>query len=266
MVNSSEPFQKLIHQGTITNGGAKMSKSKGNVVNPDDFVTQYGSDVFRMYLMFMGPYELGGDWNDKGIVGIDRFVQRVYTLFKSKENFAKEYKPQSFYILEDLTDEEKKIYRKVNFTISKFEIELQNFRFNTAVAVLMELMNEFGKSLNNCREDLQSYSLERFAVLLASVAPHLSEECWSLIGHESSLFENPKWYQYDENALTIDSVTIVVQVNGKVRAKVNLPVDSPEKEVKKAVWQEENIKIHTNGKSVIKEIYIKNKIYNIVVK
>jgi len=266
MVDSSEPFQKLIHQGTITNKGAKMSKSKGNVVNPDDFVNQYGSDVFRMYLMFMGPYELGGDWNDKGIVGIDRFVQRVYTLYKQKEDFILNHPSKNSYDIKELSEDEQIIYRKMNSTISKFETELENFRFNTAVAALMELMNEFSKRLNNCREDLQSYSLERFAVLMASVAPHLGEEIWQLLGNSTALFEKPVWFQFDNSALTVNEVTVVVQVNGKVRAKVNLPVDSPEKEVKKAVWQEENVKVHTAGKTIVKEIYIKNKIYNIVVK
>ncbi len=266
LVKSDEPFQKLIHQGTITNMGAKMSKSKGNVVNPDDFVNSYGSDVFRMYLMFMGPYELGGDWSDKGIVGIDRFVQRVYNLFLNHKGTKNQTPSAEKYDLGQLNEIEKALYRKVNQTVEKFDKELDNFRFNTAVALLMELLNEMTKNIDKVEDGLKTYALERFAVMLSVVAPHLGEECWNLLGNEKSLFENPVWFDADKNALTADEVTVVVQVNGKVRAKVKLPVDSDEATVKEAVWKEENVKAHTDGKNIIKEIYVKNKIYNIVVK
>ncbi len=265
LVNSDEPFQKLIHQGTITNLGAKMSKSKGNVVDPNQFVYEYGSDVFRMYMMFMGPYELGGDWSDKGIVGIDRFVQRSYALFESHKNSAKEFPAKNKYDIAELNEGEKNIYRKVNITIEKTQNEIDNFRFNTAVAFLMELINEF-KGLADCRKDLQTYALERFAIMLAPLAPHLGEECWQLLGKEKSIFENAGWFDADPSALTKENVLIVVQVNGKVRAKIESPVDLPEAEVKKAVYNDEKVKSHTDGKQLVKEIYVPNKIYNIVVK
>ena len=266
LVDSDEPFKKLIHQGTITNQGAKMSKSKGNVVNPDEFIIRYGADVFRMYLMFMGPYELGGDWSDKGIVGVDRFVQRIYSLFKSYENYSNLHSSGSGYDLPGLNHEEKSVYRKVNQSIVKLDDEIENFRFNTAVAQLMELLNELTKNLSSCRNDLITYSLERFSVLLSPLAPHLGEECWNLLGNKNSIFADPVWFTADPNALTVDNVTVVVQVNGKVRAKLELPVDSSEEEVKKAVWDDEKVKSHTDNKKVVKEIYVKNKIYNIVVK
>ncbi|MEW6193998.1 MAG: leucine--tRNA ligase [Bacteroidota bacterium] len=265
LVNSDEPFQKLIHQGTITNLGAKMSKSKGNVVDPNQFVHEYGSDVFRMYMMFMGPYELGGDWSDKGIVGIDRFVQRTYTLFESHKNLANEFPAKDKYDIADLNESEKNIYRKVNITLEKIQNEIDNFRFNTAVASLMELINEF-KGLTDCKMEIQTYALERFAIMLAPLAPHLGEECWHLLGKEKSIFENAGWFDTDPSALTKDNVLIVVQVNGKVRAKIELPVDLPEAEVKKAVYDDEKVKSHTDGKQLVKEIYVPNKIYNIVVK
>lgn len=265
MVNSDEPFSRLIHQGTITNQGAKMSKSRGNVVNPDGFINQYGTDVFRMYLMFMGPYELGGDWSDKGIVGVDRFVQRTYSLFCDYENVLKN-RPAEKYDIASLSEEEKSVYRKINQTIDKYTVEVENFRFNTAVAFLMELINELNKNLESCRKDLAAYVLQRFAVLLGSVAPHLAEECWKIIGNEKMLFDSPVWYDVDKNALTVDEVTIVVQVNGKVRAKVVMPVDAAEAEVKSAVFADKNVSSHTDGKQIVKEIYVKNRIYNIVVK
>ncbi len=266
LVNSDEPFQKLIHQGTITNQGTKMSKSKDNVVNPDSFIKEYGSDVFRMYLMFMGPYELGGDWSDKGIVGIDRFVQRSYTLFTSHRNIANDITSKEKYEIDKLTESEKNVYRKVNKTVDKFEVEVEHFRFNTSVAALMELINEFGKDLENCSKEIQLYSLERFAVMLASLAPHLGEECWSILGKTNSLFDKPVWFEVDKSALVQDSVTIVVQVNGKVRGKLGLPIDSDESVVKETAWNEEKVKHHTEGKTIVKEIYVKNKIYNIVVR
>lgn len=265
-VNSSEPFAKLIHQGTITNRGAKMSKSRGNVVNPDVFTNQYGTDVFRMYLMFMGPYELGGDWNDKGIVGIERFVQRVYSLYKENEKILNENSPKTFYDLNLLNNSEKAVYRKVNITIDKFQNDMEKFSFNTSVAALMELLNEITKKISDCSAEIKSYSLKRFALMLAPLAPHLGEECWLLLGNEKSIFENPLWLEPDKNALAVQEVTIVIQVNGKVRGKFNIPIDSDENIVKTAVWNDEKVKKYTDGKTIIKEIYVKNRIYNVVVK
>ncbi len=266
LVNSDEPFQKLIHQGTITNQGAKMSKSKNNVVNPDDFIVNYGSDVFRLYLMFMGPYELGGDWNDKGIVGTDRFVQRVYSLFKKHENIVSGLTIPNKFEIKDLSEEEKAVYRKVNQAVQKVDVEIDHFRFNTAVAQLMELLNELTKNLSVCKKDLQAYSLVRFASMFAPLAPHLGEECWYVLGNKKPLFENPVWFEADEKALTVDTVTIAIQVMGKIRAKIDMPFDSSEEEVKQAAFENENVKKFIDGKSIIKEIYVKNKIFNIVAK
>ncbi|PID62554.1 MAG: leucine--tRNA ligase [Ignavibacteriae bacterium] len=265
-VNSDEPFQRLIHQGTITNQGAKMSKSKGNVVDPSTFTSEYGSDVFRMYLMFMGPYDAGGDWSDKGIVGVDRFVQRSYSLFLNNKNIAKNISAKENYELNKLNDSEKEVYKKVNASLKKYEVELENFRFNTALAALMELLNELNKHLQNCSDEMKAFALERYVFMLSPLAPHLGEECWQLLGKNDSVFNNVFKYKIDESALTEENVTIVVQVNGKIRAKLNLPIDSDEKTVKETAWTDENIKSHTEGKKVLKEIYIKNKIYNIVVK
>jgi leucyl-tRNA synthetase len=266
MTKGDEPFSTLIHQGTITNLGAKMSKSKGNVVNPDAFIEKYGSDVFRLYLMFMGPYDLGGDWNDHGIVGIDRFVQRTYELFtKYKDVKINNPVPEKFEI-SSLNEDEKIVYRKVNQTINKYDEEINNFRFNTALASLMELMNEMYKSLEKCNPSLQAYTLERFAVMLSPVAPHLGEECWQLTGNNKSIFQQINWYQPDKSALIEDKITIAVQVNGKLRATLEVTMDSEQSDVKNAVFNEESVKRHTDGKTVVKEIFVKNKIYNIVVK
>ena len=266
LVNSDEPFARLVHQGTITNGGAKMSKSKGNVVNPDSFIKDYGSDVFRMYLMFMGPYEMGGDWSDKGIVGVDRFVQRSYTLFEGNENILSSVSVPGKFDLDKLNEVEKEVYRKVNKSIPKISDEIDSFKFNTAVATLMELSNEMIKGFGECRNELKAYALQRFAVMISPLAPHLGEEMWKLIGSEKTLYENPIWFKEDQAALTVDSVTIAVQVGGKIRGKFEVPFDSDEEAVKKIAHDNENVIRHIEGKNILKEIYVKNKILNIVVK
>lgn len=263
--DSNEPFQNLLHQGTITNEGAKMSKSRGNVVNPDDFTSHYGSDVFRMYLMFMGPYELGGDWSDKGISGVERFVQRSYELFNRFSGLAKQVSPRDKFDVISLNEDEKALYRKTNQTVKKFEEEISSFRFNTAIASLMELINEL-KNIDKCSDDIKLYALNRFSVLLAPVAPHLAEEVRQILGHEESIFVDPVWYKYDEAALVADTVYIAVQVNGKLRDTIEVPLNCSQEDVKGSLSANEKVLRHIDGKTIVKEIYVKNKIYNIVVK
>ncbi len=263
--NSDEPFSHLIHQGTITNQGAKMSKSKGNVVNPDQFIENFGSDVFRMYLMFMGPYELGGDWSDKGIAGTDRFVQRTYELFNKFSDLINQVAPKDVYELDQLNVNEKLIYKKVNQTIKKYDEEINHFRFNTSIAAMMELLNEM-KKLELCSKEIQGYTLKRFAVLLAPIAPHLAEECYIILGSKESIFHKPFWFDPDPKALVEDLVSVAVQVNGKLRGTVETPVNSIQNDVKHLLLKNEKIKKHLDGKEIVKEIYVPNKIYNIVVK
>ncbi len=265
LLNSDEPFSTLVHQGTITNQGAKMSKSKGNVVNPDEFIENYGTDVFRMYLMFMGPYDQGGDWSDKGISGVDRFVNRTYDLFKQYENKLRNVIASDKYDLSSLNDDEKKVYRKVNQTLKKFSDEIENFRFNTAVASLMELLNEL-KALENCIDEIKLYVLSRFAFMLASVAPHLGEECWQFLGNDKSIYLSNPSFIIDSEALSEDNVNIAIQVNGKLRATISVPIDSEQSYLKSLVEKDERVMKFVNEKTILKEIFVKNKIYNIVVK
>ena len=265
LAEGDEPFRTLVHQGTITNAGAKMSKSKGNVVNPDVFTSKYGSDVFRLYLMFMGPYDMGGDWSDKGITGTDRFVNRVYDLFTEFKDLQNQISSKENYDLNSLSDADRFIYRKVNQTLNKVSEETEHFRFNTAIAAMMELLNNF-KDLSACSKEIQLYALQRLAVMISPLAPHLGEECWSLLGNSSSIFEKPFWYEVDKSALIEDTVSIAVQVNGKLRATIGVQINSEQEAVKKLVFSEEKVTKHTTDKTIVKEIYVKNKIYNIVVK
>ena len=265
LINSDEPFQNLIHQGTITNQGVKMSKSKNNVVNPDEFTVNYGSDVFRLYLMFMGPYEMGGDWSDKGISGTDRFVNKVYDLFKNHENILSDISPKVKYNLSELSEDEKFVYKKTNQTLKRVDEELEHFRFNTSIAALMELLNNL-KILDKCSKEIQAYVLSRYAVMVAPLAPHLGEECWQLLGNTNSLFESPLWFEVDPVGLVEDSVNIAVQINGKLRSTIQMPINSEQESVKEIVFKDEKVLKHIDGKSIVKEIYVKNKIYNIVIK
>ncbi len=266
MAKSDEPFRTLVHQGTITNAGAKMSKSRGNVVNPDEFIVKHGSDVFRMYLMFMGPFEMGGDWSDKGIAGTDRFILRMYEFIKNYENITKTAIVPDSFVITALADEEKAVYREVHQTLHKVTIELENLRFNTAIAAMMELSGKLGKRFVQCRVELQAYVLQIFISMMAPLAPHFAEECWQIIGKEKSIFAEPVWYTVDAAALIEDEVMIAVQVNGKLRGTIPMPLDSTQDEVKAALQNVESVTRHTSGKTVVKEIYVKNKIYNIVVK
>jgi leucyl-tRNA synthetase len=263
LVNNDEPFQTLIHQGTITNQGTKMSKSKNNVVNPEDFTRVYGADVFRLYLMFMGPFELGGDWSDKGIVGTDRFVNKVYDIFTNHENILNDISLKAEYDLSNLSEVDQFVYKKTNQTLDKVDEEIEHFRFNTAIAALMELLNNI-KNLDDCSNEIQAYVLQRFAIMLAPLAPHLAEECWQLLGNAASIFETPLWFKVDPEGLVEDAVNIAVQINGKLRSTIKMPMDSEQETVKEKVFNDDKILKHTEGKSIIKEIYVKNRIYNIV--
>lgn len=266
LLKCDEPYQKLRHQGIITNQGAKMSKSRGNVVNPDVFVEKYGADVFRMYLMFMGPYDLGGDWSDSGIVGVNRFVNRIYELYKNYSNKLKDINNSIDFDINTLEGDEKYIYKRINIGLKKVVEDIDALKFNTAIAFMMELLNDFSKLSSIQNKDLIYYVLERYAFLLAPLAPHLAEECWALLGKEKSIFENPIWFSYDEKALIAETYTLAIQLNGKLRATIEIPIDTPEDEVKKIAKSDNRVSKFIEGKEIVREIYVKNKILNIVVK
>ncbi len=266
LLKCDEPYYKLRHQGTITNMGAKMSKSKGNVVNPDVFIEKYGSDVFRMYLMFMGPYDMGGDWSDTGIIGVNRFVNRTYEFFKKYAVKVKAIGSVNNIDFENLDENEKYIYKRINLGLKKVVEDIDHLRFNTAVAFMMELLNDFSKLNQIENKRFVYFVLERYAFLLAPLAPHLAEECWSMLGKGKSIFESPVWFDYDERALVQETFTLAVQVNGKLRAAIDFPIDVSEDEIKTIAKNDPKVKKFLEGKQIIREIYVKNKILNIVIK
>lgn len=244
-VSHDEPFQRLVHQGLITNKGAKMSKSKGNVVSPDDFVTKHGSDVFRMYLMFMGPFEAGGDWSDQGIVGIVRFVQRIWKVIIEKSN-------------KKVIQDKPHVLSALHKTIKKVGDDIKALQYNTAISALMQLLNLIEK------EESFSDSLGKtVALLLSPMAPHLSEELWEKLGGEGFAC-NQSWPAF-EQSLTVDAtITVVVQVNGKVRGDLSVPNETTKEEILKMAKDLENVKKFITG-PIKKEIYVPGKLVSLVV-
>jgi len=247
-VSNKEPFKKLVHQGLITNKGAKMSKSKGNVVDPDPLVAKYGSDVFRMYLMFMGPYTDGGDWSDTGIKGIERFVQRIWKLFEKGTDGT------------DGTDGTEVMLHR---TIKRVTEDMERLHFNTAISALMEFLNAMETSVGQgypCPTDVA----QTFTKLLAPLAPHLAEELWENLGGSEFVFEQP-WPIYDPKFLQEETVTIVIQVNGKVRGSIEVPTESSKDDVLAKAKSVANVKKYLDGKKVLQEVYVAGKLLNIVV-
>jgi len=258
-INFDEPFKRLIHQGIITNRGAKMSKSKHNVVNPDNFIDKFGSDTFRMFMMFMGSYEDGGDWNDEGISGVFRFLNRIDRLI---DDFS-ENPPNGD---ETLVFEE--VEKKRHYTIKTVTQDLDRFQFNTAISRLMEFFNSINKYRNSVDHSNQNKSglataIETLITLLAPFAPHLSEELWSKTGRNPSIF-NQTWPEYDENKLKVKTVNMVVQVNGKLRGQVTVETGLEESKIIEEALQVEKVKKYTTDKRIIKSIVIPQKLVNFV--
>lgn len=250
VVSHAEPFRRLVHQGLITNQGAKMSKSKGNVVSPDTFVERHGSDVFRMYLMFMGPFTEGGDWSDTGIKGIDRFVSRVwkaYETYVSLRNAEKEPRRSPGQTV------------KLHQTIKKVTDETENLRFNTAIAALMELLNEIEKD-----ETMYDETAQNFLLLLAPFAPHLAEELWEKLGNDGPVIHQ-KWPAFDPKLLVSDTMTIAIQVNGKLRGDLQVASSAGKEEILMSAKEVENVKKFLDGQTIKKEIYVPGKLVSFVI-
>ena len=269
---TKEPFAKLRHQGMILgSNGEKMSKSKGNVINPDDMVKEYGADALRVYEMFMGPIDSAKPWDPNGIDGSKKFLDRVWRLFvesgkvqdvsanglsndsannSNAENGGNSINKNAYKNLE-------KVY---NYTVKKVTNDYENMYFNTAISQMMIFINSASK------EDVipKEYA-EGFIKLLNPVVPHITEEIWNRFGHNNTITYEA-WPTYDETKLVEDTIEIPVQINGKVRATISISVGASQDDVKNTVHQNSNIQSQIDGKTVVKEIYVKNKIYNIVAK
>lgn len=261
LIDFDEPFQRLIHQGVITKDGNKMSKSRGNVVNPDEFIKKYGSDTFRMYMMFMGNYSDGGDWSDEGITGIERFLNRVWRMREMLDENPPAGKEQN---------DSKELERIRHFTIKMVTNDLERFHFNTAISRIMELVNSIYLYIQNIPTNDQNRTIvlnarDTVIQLLAPFAPHFAEELWEQIGRDFSIFDTD-WPEYDEQKTEKTTIPIVIQVNGKVRSNIEVEKDSPDETVLDVALKDEKVLKHINGKTIIKKIVVKNRLINLVVK
>ena len=231
---TKEPFAKLRHQGMILgSNGEKMSKSKGNVINPDDMVKEYGADALRIYEMFMGPIDAAKPWDPNGIDGSKKFLDRVWRLFVESNK---------------ITDIENKNLEKIyNYTVKKVTNDYENMYFNTAISQMMIFINSATKE-----EILPKKYAEGFVKLLSPVAPHIAEELWNKLGHSNTITYET-WPNYDESKLVNDEINLPIQVNGKVRATISISIDLLEEQIKEIAHNAPNVKNHIEGKTIIKE-------------
>ncbi|OGZ00309.1 MAG: hypothetical protein A2945_01670 [Candidatus Liptonbacteria bacterium RIFCSPLOWO2_01_FULL_52_25] len=248
LVKFEEPFKKFRAHGLLIKDGAKMSKSKGNVINPDEYIKNFGADVLRMYLMFLAPFEEGGDFRDAGILGVERFLKRAWKLYGEKGRTGKD------------AEDSKEFLTLLHKTIKKVTEDIENLHYNTAVSALMILLNETEKS-----RQLSGATCQIFAKLLAPFAPHMAEEIWrEVLGHKTSIHREP-WPEYDPKLLVEEKFILVLQVNGKVRDTVEIDSGITEQQAKELALENEKVKSFLAGKAAKKLIYVPKKLVNIVI-
>lgn len=246
VVPTKEPYAKRTSHGMILGAnGEKMSKSKGNVINPDDIVNEFGADTFRVYEMFMGPFDQTAPWSMESIRGCAKFLDRVWNLqdmLVEGDNYSSEFE------------------KMMHQAIKKVSSDIEEMKFNTAVSTFMSMTNEFYRA-----KKINKAEFNTFLQLLNPFAPHMTEELYQILGNEKTIAETP-WPQYDEAKTVENTIELPIQINGKLKSTISIAVDSSEEEVKELVHTNSQVQNATADKTIVKEIYIKNKIYNIVVK
>ncbi len=264
LVDFDEPFTRLFNQGVIIAGKQKMSKSRGNVVTPDEYVAEIGADAVRAYLMFVGPWEQGGEWDDSSISGVNRWLNRVWKLvlesYQMKVDKA---------VIDRLKGEkaQRELQRTTHQTIRKVTEDIERIRFNTMIAALMELTNYLGNVKKEGIVTLPDW-LETIDVLLqlmAPTTPHLAEELWQRTGHDYSI-HNQRWPQWNEELAREEEITLVVQVNGKVRDRIMVPASITENEARQLVMERPRVKAYLEGKEMVKTVYVPGRLVNLVVR
>jgi leucyl-tRNA synthetase len=267
MVEFDEPFLRLFNQGTIIAGKAKMSKSRGNVVAPDEYVARLGADAVRVYLMFIGPWEQGGEWDDSGLAGVSRWLNRVWNLVLSPVETA------------SLSDAPatRELRRLMHKTIRRVTEDTERFRFNTMVAALMEYTNGLthAKEAGPVDADAWRDAIDTLLLLVAPSAPHLAEELWQRTsaeggsasggGHTYSI-HNQSWPEWDEELAREEEITLVVQVNGKLRDRLQVPAGVTEEQAKNIALASARVRAYTDGKQMLRVIYVPGRLVNVVVR
>ena len=252
LVDFDEPFVRLFNQGIILGEDAeKMSKSRGNVVNPQDFVDRYGSDALRCFLMFIGPWDQGGPWDERGIGGVSRFLRRAFSLIAGGEASGAEA-------------DSAELPRRTNRLVKKVTGDLESFRFNTSIAALMEHTNYLLGVRGEGDEEEWREALRTFVAVLAPFAPHHAEEMWAGMGEAGSIHEQA-WPGYDEALIAEEEITLVVQVNGKLRDRVTVPAGISEEAAKEQALASEKVRPHVEGKQIRKAVYVPGRLVNLVV-
>ncbi|MHB1457608.1 MAG: leucine--tRNA ligase [Armatimonadota bacterium] len=270
LITFAEPFARLFTQGMIYKDGFKMSKSRGNVVSPDYICDRYGADTGRMFILFIGPPDQDAEWNDSGVEGVFRFLNRVWRFFDANLAY---YNPKWRNVLEDAepASEEKSIRRKTHQTIKKLTFDIERFHFNTAVSAFMEMLNDLSTFRENSFDAnnkvscaVLSEAMEMLALVLGPFAPHLADELWASLGKQSGTYKSG-WPAFDPEIAKADEVTIVLQVNGKVRERIQVPAEMSENDLKSAALENEKMKDFLADKQVRKVIVVAGKLVNIVV-
>ena len=251
LVSFGEPFNRLYNQGIILGEDAeKMSKSRGNVVNPQEFVDRYGSDALRSFLMFIGPWDQGGPWDGRGIEGVSRFLRRALSLTGDGDPSRAAADPAE-------------LARRTNRTVKKVTEDLGAFRFNTAIAALMEHTNYLLAIKGEVGEEWNE-ALRAFVLVLAPFAPHHAEQMWGALGEAYSVHEQA-WPAWDESLIRAEEITLVVQVNGKLRDRIEVPADITEETAKELALSSERVRPHVEGKELRKSVYVPGRLVNLVV-
>ncbi len=257
MLNFDEPFVRLLNQGTILHKGQKMSKSRGNVIAPDDYVSNLGSDVVRTYLMFMGPWERGGDWSDGGINGVARWTNRVWDICGRDSR-----------ILDDLSTDDaatRDLSRALHKTIRRVGEDIESFKFNTAIAAMMEFSNILNQAWDKKEIDSRVWneSLKNLVMMMSPITPFLSEELWERLGHPYSVHQQD-WPDWDPDLAADEMITLVVQVNGRLRDRIEVPADISEQDAQDKALASERVKTHTEGKTIRRVVYVPGRLVNVV--
>ena len=254
LVSTKEPFKKLYNQGMILgDDGTKMSKSRGNVINPEEIIDEYGADSMRLYEMFMGPLNKSKPWSTKGLQGCYRFINKLWSVIINEEGNL------SSKIKDDIKPDNETLFIH-HQTIKKLGDDIENLHFNTAVSQLMIYSNHMQKC-----DSLSKNLIKELVIIIAPFVPHLAEELWSILGNKDSI-SYQEWPSYDESLIQLDNVTIAVQVNGKLRANIEVPKDSAEDFVVSEALSLENVKKFTSLGSIVKTIHVPNRLLNFVVK
>ncbi len=265
-VSSVEPFANLLTQGMVLKDGSKMSKSVGNVVSPDEIIEKYGADTARLFILFAAPPERDLDWSDTAVEGAYRFINRVWRAVEE----LKDYMSDDTVNHSELNSDEKKLRLAVHTSIKKVTDDFERFNFNTAISSIMEMVNAIyiykeNTPAENYNKALIGETLRTLIILLAPFIPHTSSEMWEMIGKKESVCETP-WVKYDEKALVVSEIEVVVQINGKIRGKLIISPELTPQEMQNIALADETVKGLIEGKDVIKVIAVPKKLINIVVK